>query len=100
MVPLRVAELPWCEAPQTGQGVLISLDYQLIPCDFEIFAGGQLWMVKRAEPGMSGLPILDGAGAAIGIVCSSGESNGDIGCAGSQLTERLPRWLVRELLRI
>ena len=97
MVPLRVAELPWCEEPRTGQGAMILLDCQLIACDFEIFEGRALWIKKGVEPAMSGSPILDGAGAAIGVVCTSGVSS-DGGCEGPQLTERLPRWLLRQLL--
>jgi len=97
MVPLRVAELPWCVEPQTGQGALMSLDCQLIACDFEIFEGRALWIKKGVEPAMSGSPILDGAGAAIGVVCSAEESSDD-GGANPHLTEHLPRWLLREFL--
>jgi hypothetical protein len=62
-----------------------------------------LWISKAAEPiegGMSGSPILDGEGRAIGVLCAS-EGFGDGQHAGGgpnpNLLESLPGWLLRQL---
>jgi hypothetical protein len=60
---------------------LIALDGHLIHCATRC-VGGPLWIEDLAEPivgGMSGLPVLDQAGVAIGVISESSEENGIVG---------------------
>ena len=83
---------------------LLTLDGRWAGCTVEHF-GGPLWISDAAEPirgGMSGSPILDIGGAAIGVVCCG---RGVVGEAYSEgpnpnLSDMLPGWLLRELGKI
>ena len=71
------------EAP----GWLLSLDGRWLACRV-IHNDGRLWIADTAEKiqgGMSGSPILSGAGKAVGIVCVDAGSN-------PRLTHNRPGW--------
>jgi hypothetical protein len=90
---------------------LVSLDCRLFDCTIvHSGRGHSLWVEDAAEPirgGMSGSPILDNHGRAIGMVCTAGgivtedgrtigEVNG--GGPNPKLVDVLPAWLVRRLI--
>jgi hypothetical protein len=86
------------DAPQTTPARVLSLDGQWCLCRAEHF-GGPLWLsgvVEGIRGGMSGSPIIDQKGAAIGIVCASGGAPGELHTEGgpnARLTHHLPCWL-------
>jgi Trypsin-like peptidase domain len=90
---------------------LISLDGRLFDCTIVHRGGGtMLWVEGAAEPimgGMSGTPIVDNHGRAIGMVCTGngiitddGRTIGKVNEGGPnpKLVDVLPAWLVRWLL--
>ena len=92
--------LPVAEAPEKGRGWLLTLDGKWVACDVQNV--GRLWISNAAEPiigGMSGSPILNSEGAAIGVVCcSSGGEQLDQHTEGGpnpSLMDALPGWLLR-----
>jgi hypothetical protein len=61
---------------------------------------GPLWVFNEVEEivgGMSGSPIVDNRGAAIGIVCLSCSTENGMQGPNPRLTHHLPAWLLREL---
>jgi hypothetical protein len=61
---------------------------------------GPLWVFNEVEEivgGMSGSPIVDNKGAAIGIVCLSCSTENGMQGPNPRLTHHLPAWLLREL---
>jgi hypothetical protein len=77
----------------------LSLDGHWIPCRVRAFRG--LWIEDAAEAirgGMSGSPIVDEHGAAIGVVCVSGGTESPDqqtkGGPNPRLTHCLPGWLL------
>ncbi len=91
--------LPIAEAPEEGRGWLLTLDGKWVACDVQNV--GRLWISNAAEPiigGMSGSPILNSEGAAIGVVCcSSGGEQLDQHTEGGpnpSLMDALPGWLL------
>ena len=92
--------LPIADAPAEGPGWLLTLDGQWVACDVKNV--GRLWIFNAAKPivgGMSGSPILNSDGAAIGVVCcSSGGEEIDQHTEGGpnpSLMDALPGWLLR-----
>ncbi len=98
---IKLAEaLPIADAPEEGPGWLLTLDRKWMAC--EVQNVGRLWIFKAAKPivgGMSGSPILNSDGAAIGVVCcSSGGEQIDQHTDGGpnpSLTDALPGNLLR-----
>jgi hypothetical protein len=95
-VPLRIGDAALAETPAH----LVALDNRLIDCTVT-HEGGSLWIeVTTGEiaPGMSGSPILNHIGAAIGIVS---QSSGSLGRHTKGMSPRLitnfPGWLLLEL---
>ena len=93
--------LPIADAPAEGPGWLLTLENQWVDCVVRHF-GGPLYIFDAAEPivdGMSGSPILNSDGAAMGIVCcSSGSGEMDKPTGGGpnpRLTDDLPGGLLR-----
>lgn len=74
---------------------LLTLDKRWISCDVRYL--GELWIqaTEQIRGGMSGSPICDEEGRAIGAVCVSGEFEGG---PNPCLSDHLPGWLVRDLL--
>lgn len=70
-------------------GKVLSLSGDWLPCVLS-HRGGPLWLQEPVTVGgMSGSPILDDAGRAIGVVCS-GSDGASVNC---RLGHSLPRWL-------
>lgn len=95
--PLRIAD-----APERAPAWLLTLDRQWIRCEVK-HVGGPLWIENAAAPimgGMSGSPILDADGGAIGVLCASA-GTGNVahteGGPNPRLSESLPGWLLRQL---
>ena len=90
------------DPPPRGPAWLLTLDGQWARCEVQ-HSRGPLWISDAAEPimgGMSGSPILDPDGAAIGVVCCSSGGPGEIHTEGGpnpKLTDSLPGWMLREL---
>jgi hypothetical protein len=88
---------------------LVSLDCRLIDCTIEYSGSSRLWVEDAAEPirgGMSGSPILDLDGRAIGVVCigagdvtEDGRTIGEPhkGGPNPKLVDASPGWLLRRL---
>ena len=91
------------DAPERCKARLLSLDQQWFRCAVQHHIDGPLWISDAAEPivgGMSGSPILDEAGAAIGILCCSGGIGSDPHTEGGpnpRLVANLPGWLLTRL---
>jgi Trypsin-like peptidase domain len=87
-----------------ANGWLLTLDGRWAKCVVHAHPLA-LWIEKCVEGirgGMSGSPILDGSGSAIGVVTVSGGSPDDLeahtgGGPSPRLTSCLPGWLLREL---
>ena len=74
---------------------MLTLDNKWTSCAAEDF-GGRLSLENATdliEGGMSGSPILNGDGAAIGVVCLGGDEG--FGGSHPRLEHDLPGWLVR-----
>jgi hypothetical protein len=109
MPPLTIADAPaetrtykkfdWGECPIDEPGIgpvhLLSLNGHWVEAQAER-RGWCLWVgpPELIAPGMSGSPIVNPAGAAVGVVCSS--SSGD-SCLNPVIVERLPAWLLRRI---
>jgi hypothetical protein len=99
-VPFRIAD-----APLAGWTSLYSLDGRWFPCRVERMAGGPLWLSEAAEAirgGMSGSPVRNQEGRAIGVVAVSRGAGSDLddhreGGPNPALTRNLQGWLLREL---
>ncbi len=91
-------------APQEGPGWSLTLNGQWVACVVRHF-GGPIDISDAAEPivgGMSGSPILNSAGAAIGIVCcsaGSGDEPHTKGFPNPNLMDSLPGYLLRGIVR-
>src|SRR6185437_11616738 len=92
--PLRVAALPLARKGKTeaaewqGAGRLFSLEGQWFECRLRATPRA-LWIGDKAQAfagGMSGSPIADADGAALGVLCTTG--------ANPILVQHLPRWLL------
>ncbi len=103
--PLRIGELPAKgEPPHKCRAQILTLDERWVGCVASHFSHApSLWIEDAAEPivgGMSGSPILDMKGKAIGVlVCSGGppDEPHTVGGPFPRLTESLPRRFLREL---
>jgi hypothetical protein len=89
--------------PQLGW--LIGLSGRPIMCEITPCPRGALFIGKAAEPiegGMSGSPILNAEGAAVGVlVCSAGRAITGLTFEGGpnpELLDVLPRWLINRVL--
>lgn len=98
-VPLSIAD-----APLEGPAWLWSLDGRWFPCRVQRLAGGPLWLFEANDGirgGMSGSPVRDEDGRAIGVVSAGGGSGAeDLDTEGGPnpaLTRDLPGWLLYEL---
>jgi hypothetical protein len=94
--PPIVPPYQWCEVPGS-EGYVLSLDSQWQPCTMH---NNGRWLALDGcdiKGGMSGSPILNAEGAAIGVI-----STGYSGLGNNQhpsLADCLPPWLWRELSR-
>jgi hypothetical protein len=89
-----------CIAPHAENidGRMLSLEGEWLPCKVA-YLGGPLWTSKCSKPGMSGSPIIDDSGKAIGVIASGSDSwnetspptYGPHPC----LAANLPGWLLR-----
>ena len=89
MTPLRIAK-----AEENTPAFLLSLDGRWLAGRVSP-AYGTLWIKDaKSVPGMSGSPIIDQGGRAIGVVCTGGESerSGPDG-PNAELMHSLPRWV-------
>ncbi|MGH7032932.1 MAG: S1 family peptidase [Stellaceae bacterium] len=98
--PLRIAALPPAHkgnapmpeaAEWEGPGRLFSLEGQWFECCLRA-TRRSLWIGDKAQAfagGMSGSPIADADGAAVGVLCTTG--------ANPILVQHLPRWLLDEI---
>lgn len=97
-----VPSLRIADAPECAPAWLLTLDRQWARCKAKHF-GGPLWIESATVPimgGMSGSPILNADGGAIGVLCcSSGTASGahTEGGPNPRLVESLPGWLLRQL---
>ena len=90
MTPLRIAK-----AGEDTPAFLLSLDLRWHACRVHNF-GGPLWITgAKTVGGMSGSPIIDKDGRAIGVVCTGSESENIKDYDGPQthLMRSLPRWM-------
>jgi hypothetical protein len=89
MTPLRIAK-----AGEDTPAFLLSLDLRWLACRVENI-GGTLWITRaKRVGGMSGSPIIDKDGRAIGVICTGSESeNIDYDGPHTQLMRSLPRWM-------
>lgn len=96
--PLRIADVTAFNTPAPGR--LVALDGHLTDCTVRHF-GGDLLIENATEGimgGMSGSPVLDSVGAAIGIVSQSGgtQERHTEGLA-PRLALGLPGWVLIEI---
>jgi hypothetical protein len=89
MTPLRVAR-----AEKDTPAFILSLDQQWRACSV-CHNSGTLWITSaKTVGGMSGSPIVDGDGRAIGVVCASDEKGQDeFDGPHANLMHSLPRWV-------
>jgi len=85
---------------RSGPGWVLSLEGQWVPSQVELFSGigGASLTIDPTKPGMSGSPILNDAGRAIGIVAvGSAKASASGGREGPQpiLMRNLPGWLCK-----
>jgi hypothetical protein len=91
------------DAPEQARAWMLSLDGQWFECEARRTRNprASLWVenaVVKIAGGMSGSPILDDDGAAIGVVCLSTtyeEHTG--GGPNPRLAAHLPAWLASEV---
>jgi hypothetical protein len=98
VTPLVIVDLPLkrerikVKAALEGKARLLSLDGRWFRCT--LWASSRaLWIKDAAEPivgGMSGSPILNDDGAAVGIICVATGPN-------PLIARQLPRWLLDEI---
>lgn len=92
--------LPIAEADDGPSARLLSLDFRWFGCELTTL-GNSIWITaanSEIRGGMSGSPILDHNGRAVGIVCVSAQSMEPHG-PNPRLTHCLPAWLVRDLAK-
>jgi hypothetical protein len=100
----EVTPLAISDAPESSRAWLLSPDGQWFPSE-AWQNGGSLWISHAALGilgGMSGSPILNDDGRAIGVVVASGgtpDATHTDGGPSPNLTQHLPGWLLRELFR-
>ena len=88
------------DAPEQGRGWLLTLEGRWVACVVGHY-GGPIEISDATEPimgGMSGSPILDSDGAAMGVVCCSSGSSDELQTGGfpnPKLTDRLPAYMLR-----
>ena len=93
--PLRIAD-----ASKQGVGWLLTLDGLWISCVVR-HNGGPIKISDAAEPimgGMSGSPVLNSDGSAVGVVCCSSSSGDKLhteGYPNPKLMDSLPGYLLR-----
>jgi hypothetical protein len=90
MTPLRIAK-----AGEDTSAFLLSLDLRWHACRVHN-CGGALWITgAKTVGGMSGSPIIDKDGRAIGVVCTGSESENikDYDGPHTHLMRSLPRWM-------
>jgi hypothetical protein len=90
MTPLQIAK-----AADNGGALLLSLDLRWLACRAH-HMGGPLWIAgANTVGGMSGSPIINEAGRAIGIVSTGRESPHVPSHDGPhvRLMHSLPRWM-------
>jgi hypothetical protein len=99
--PFSIADAPLC-----GSAWICAIDGHWFRCRIERTASGPLWLSEALDGivgGMSGSPIRDEDGKAIGVVSiSSGPSLSEPHTDGGPnpaLTRNLPGWLLHELKR-
>jgi hypothetical protein len=97
VTPIAIAE-----APEKGDGWLLSLEQEWFKCTVEYMKqiDGPLWISNPAQPivgGMSGSPII--SDKAIGIV-SLGGTDPELGQPNVRLLRSLPGWLLRRRSRL
>ena len=92
--PMAIAE-----ASSDGPGWLLSIECEWFRCGVRRHQNGPLWLYDSTVNivgGMSGSPIIDDAGAAIGVMCTSakkGEAEVSIERGPNPiLTHNLPAW--------
>jgi hypothetical protein len=72
---------------------VLSLGGQWISCSISHYGGSLRLEGAAIEGGMSGSPIISRAGKAVGVVCSSSETDGvQATSINVRLTRGLPRW--------
>lgn len=86
-------------APPDGSGWALSLAGRWFQCRAQHY-GAALWLDASEEiaGGMSGSPILNDRGAAIGVVCAAYASTGDAftdSGPNPRLAHSLPGWMLR-----
>ena len=85
-------------APENGTARVLSLKGRWRRCTIR-HIGGPLWLSDtRIEGGMSGSPIIDDGGNAIGLVCLSSGGVKRVHTGGGpnpRLAECLPAWVLR-----
>ena len=90
------------DPPPRGPAWLLTLDGQWARCEVR-HSGRSLWISDATESimgGMSGSPIIDPDGTAIGVVCFSSGGLGEGHTEGGpnpKLTDSLPGWMLGEL---
>jgi hypothetical protein len=97
-VPLKIT------SPATsGHAWLLSLDNKWFSCLVRQ-VNGPLWIFEASEGimgGMSGSPIIVGGGSAIGVLCTSGGTDGQMihtnGGPNPRMDWHLPAWLLHDL---
>jgi hypothetical protein len=111
VTPMAVADLPLARSPimvtnvfgtmelsgpaeWKGTGRLLSLDGRWFSCGLRAFSRS-LWVEGRIIGGMSGSPIINDDGAAVGVVCMSDGSRG--GGPNPFLARQLPAWILESI---
>ncbi len=100
VVPFSIAD-----APEKGEGFMLSLEGKWFNVHVARCPGGPLWTDHATEPiagGMSGSPIVLKNGSAIAVVTSASTTGGDLnkctaGGPDPVLTRNLPGWLLTKL---
>jgi hypothetical protein len=91
--PLSIAD-----APEQGQGWMMSLEGNWFRCRFQVINDGPLWISETEEPiegGMSGSPIITDEAVAFGVVCLADISDVPVGANNPRLVQSLPGWLLK-----
>ena len=86
-------------ANEKCRGWMLSLEGRWVACEVN-HCGGPLWVREAAHPiaaGMSGSPIVDDDGGALGIVSISFGPRHIEGGPNPRLENNLPGWLLKEL---
>ena len=91
----KARPLPIADAPTEGSAYVLSLDGQWIGCTAK-HCGGSIWLEAvrgGVQSAMSGSPIVNGSGAAIGVVCLSERA------PNPRLTHDLPAEILRKITK-